>query len=373
FEVVCERRLYTVAVSGEPSEGGTVSGGGSVAYGDDATVGYAPAEGWHVETLTVDGVPWPPASYPAGLTLRKVGTNHQVEVGFRRSMYPFALTVSDEAGGTVSGPTLVEHGRDATVAWEAAPGWQVTAVTVDGASRAPAEFGDAGAGRLVFEKTDGPHRVHVTVEKRTYAVTAVVAAGNGAVSPGEAKVVHGEPAAVTWRPLPGWRTATVTVDGVALGEAEAASGRWECPSVEAPHRVAVTFQRQSFLIETFADRTLGRLTASAEVPYQDDFPVRWSPGRTRLWQGQPWTALRGRQAALAAGSTCSKAWTRHTLRRGVRAHPREGARGPDHVGRGGGLRGGHRGARLRARDGRGPRVEGGRGLGAVVGHAHRDR
>ncbi|MFR1166830.1 MAG: hypothetical protein ACLSDQ_03950 [Adlercreutzia equolifaciens] len=50
--------------------------------------------------------------------------------------------------------------------------------------RAPAEFGDAGAGRLVFEKTDGPHRVHVTVEKRTYAVTAVVAAGNGAVSPG---------------------------------------------------------------------------------------------------------------------------------------------------------------------------------------------
>lgn len=302
FEVVCERRLYTVAVSGEPSEGGTVSGGGSVAYGDDATVGYAPAEGWHVETLTVDGVPWPPASYPAGLTLRKVGTNHQVEVGFRRSMYPFALTVSDEAGGTVSGPTLVEHGRDATVAWEAAPGWQVTAVTVDGASRAPAEFGDAGAGRLVFEKTDGPHRVHVTVEKRTYAVTAVVAAGNGAVSPGEAKVVHGEPASVTWSPLPGWRTATVTVDGVALGEAEAASGRWECPSVEAPHRVAVTFQRQSFLIETFADRTLGRLTASAEVPYQDDFPVRWSPNQNALVAGATVDgAPLADEAALAAG------------------------------------------------------------------------
>ncbi|MFR1166831.1 MAG: hypothetical protein ACLSDQ_03955 [Adlercreutzia equolifaciens] len=87
FEVVCERRLHRGGV-GRALGGRHGVGRRSVAYGDDATVGYAPAEGWHVETLTVDGVPWPPASYPAGLTLRKVGTNHQVEVGFRRSMYP---------------------------------------------------------------------------------------------------------------------------------------------------------------------------------------------------------------------------------------------------------------------------------------------
>ncbi|MFR1166829.1 MAG: hypothetical protein ACLSDQ_03945 [Adlercreutzia equolifaciens] len=127
----------------------------------------------------------------------------------------------------------------------------------------------------------------------------------------------------------------MTVDGVALGEAEAASGRWECPSVEAPHRVAVTFQRQSFLIETFADRTLGRLTASAEVPYQDDFPVRWSPNQNALVAGQPWTALRWPTRRPGRGRVrVPKRGREPHLRRGVRAHPREGARGPDHVGRG---------------------------------------
>lgn len=98
FEVVYEKRTYQVTVSGTPAEGGTVSGGGAVSFGDAATAAYAPAEGWHVASVAVDGTPWPVASYPDGLTLEKVSADHAVTVAFEKNAYPLTLTVSDGAG-----------------------------------------------------------------------------------------------------------------------------------------------------------------------------------------------------------------------------------------------------------------------------------
>ena len=276
FEVVYEKRTYQVTVSGAPAEGGTASGGGAVAFGDAATVVYAPAEGWHVASVAVDGTPWPVASYPDGLTLEKVSADHAVAVAFERNAYPLTLTVSDGSGGAIEGPASVTHGEGASIAWRAAEGYRITGVTVDGVAHDPADFGDADAGTLALQNVRGPHAVHVAVERRCYSVTAEVSAGNGEVSPA-ATVSHGGEATMTWKAALGWEVTSVTVDGLPLSQTLASAGSYRFENVTAPHKVVVSFARKGYRVETYADRTLGTLTASAEVPFGDDFPVRWSP------------------------------------------------------------------------------------------------
>lgn len=284
FEVVYERRSYQVTATGAPAEGGTVSGGGTVQYGDDAQVAYAAAPGWHVAAVTVDGARWPVDSFPTGLTLTQVTANREVAVTFERNAYPLTLTVSDGAGATIEGPASVVHGASATATWKARPGYVVTAVTVDGVAHDPADFGDVSAGSCEFPSVAEAHGVHVTVQRKTYPVATAVTEGNGAVSPSTV-VAHGEKAKVTWKAADGWRVDTVTVDGTALAGDAAQAGSYLFENVDAAHRVEVSFARQNYLIETFADLTLGTITSSTEVPYESDFTVRWSPSATAYVEG----------------------------------------------------------------------------------------
>ena len=304
FEVVYERYTYPVTVKATPTLGGTaqvsaVNGTALVTpvasytatHGDAVEVAYAPAEGFHVKSISVASgggapVPWPVESYPTSLVLPSVDGAREVAVAFERNTYPVTLTVSDGDGAEISGPATVAHGQSGEVAWKAKEGYEVTAVTVNGEAHDPVEYGSAASGKLTLANVTGPQAVHVVVALKIYQVSARVAAGNGAVAVAgpdgadagtAATVRHGEAAAVTWAPAAGWEVERVTVGGRELSATEAAAGRWDFASVTASTEVTVSFKRTTFRIDTYADRTLGTLTASAAVPFGDDFPVSWSP------------------------------------------------------------------------------------------------
>lgn len=294
FEVVYEKKVYPVTVKAKPAEGGAAAvrlagdAGASqssvtVEHGGAVEVAYTPTEGWQLASIEVNGEAWPTASYPEGLTLTDVTEETEVLVTFEKKIYPLTLTVSDEAGAAITGPKAATHGEDAEVTWTVQPGYRVTGVTVDGEPLDADRFGE-GDGAWRFPKVAGAHAVHVTVEKRTYPVTIVTAEGNGEVS-GGGTFAHGESAAVSWQPARGWKVKAVTVDGLPLSAEAAALGAHSFTAVTAAHQVAVSFERETYLIETYADRALGTITSSTRVPFGDDFEVTWSPHATSFVAG----------------------------------------------------------------------------------------
>lgn len=310
FEVVYEKKAYPVTVKAKPAEGGAATvrlAGGTeagqssvtVEHGGAAEVAYAPNEGWQLASVEVNGEPWPVASYPEGLTLADVTEETEVLLTFEKKTYPLTLTVSDEAGAVITGPKSVTHGDDAEAAWTVRPGYRVTGVTVDGAPLAADQFGE-GDGTWRFSSVTGAHGVHVTVEKCTYPVTVVAAEGNGEVS-GGGTFAHGEGATVSWKPARGWKVKTVTVDGLALSSEAAARGTHAFTAVTTAHAVAVSFERETYLIETYADRALGTITSSTSVPFGDDFEVTWSPHATSFVAGAEVDGAALDDAAVEAG------------------------------------------------------------------------
>lgn len=310
FEAVYEKKVYPVTVKAEPAEGGAATvrlasdaGAGessvTVEHGGAAEAAYAPAEGWQLASIEVNGEAWPAASYPEALTLASVTEETEVIVRFEKKVYPLTLTVSDEAGATIAGPKSVTHGDDAEVTWAVQPGYHVTGVAVDGEPLVADQFGE-GDGAWRFPKATGAHAVHVTVEKRTYPVSVVTAEGNGEVA-GDGTFAHGEGATVSWKPARGWRVKTVTVDGLALSSEAAARGTHTFTAVTAAHQVAVSFERETYLIETYADRALGTITSSTQVPFGDDFEVTWSPHATSFVAGAEVDGAALDAAAVEAG------------------------------------------------------------------------
>ncbi|WP_296012877.1 hypothetical protein [uncultured Adlercreutzia sp.] len=298
--VTFERIPCQVTATGAPAQGGTVAGGGTVLYGDAATVTYEARPGWHVAAVEVDGAPWPVEAFPSSVTLADVRADHAVAVTFERDSHPLTLTVSDKDGGTIIGPTTVLHGEDATVTWKAAEGWAVTAVSIDGVPVDVEATGGAAGGATTFAAVSGPHAVHVTVERLRFPVSCAVAEGNGSISP-SSTAAFGDDVKISWEPARGWKVREVLVDGTPLSADEAAAGTLTLSDVRAAHRVEVAFARQVFRIETFADRALGTLTASADVPFGEDFPVRWSPNAGAYVAGAEADGASVDDAALAAG------------------------------------------------------------------------
>ena len=106
----------------------------TVAYGADQAFTIAPATGYHIADVLVDGVSVGPVT---SFTFTAVSANHTISASFAINTY--AITPSAGANGSISPktPQTVAYGAEQAFTFAAATGYYIADVLVDGVSVGP--------------------------------------------------------------------------------------------------------------------------------------------------------------------------------------------------------------------------------------------
>ncbi|MBR5112271.1 MAG: hypothetical protein IK097_02470, partial [Clostridia bacterium] len=106
-----EINTHTVSVTANPTEGGTVTGGGTYNYGGSATVTATPAPGYHFVNWTENGEE---VSTDAEYTFT-VDKDRNLTANFELDTHSVSVTANPTEGGTVTGGGTYNYGGSATV------------------------------------------------------------------------------------------------------------------------------------------------------------------------------------------------------------------------------------------------------------------
>ena len=110
---------YTISVSANPAEGGTVTGGGSYQQGQTCTVHATPATGYNFVRWTENGTS---VSTNPNYSFTVTG-NRTLVAQFEGQSYYIATNSNPSNGGTTSGNGLYTHGQQCTITATPAEGY----------------------------------------------------------------------------------------------------------------------------------------------------------------------------------------------------------------------------------------------------------
>jgi FtsP/CotA-like multicopper oxidase with cupredoxin domain len=275
---VAAQTYYTVAVSA--GAGGSVTPAGPsvvVPANGSQTFDIAPATGYHIVGITVDGTPMGALT---SHTFSNVTANHTLAAEFAINTY--TITATAGANGSIDpvGATTVNYGGSQAYTITPATGYHVVDVTVDGVS----------VGALTgytFSNVTADRTIAATFAINTYTLTATAGTG-GTITPADATTVnYGGSQAYTIAPAAGYLISDVLVDGVSQGVITS----YTFSNVTADHAIAATF-----IPIAVAPATLtvpATVTANHDVPVTADASP--TPGAVYSFEysgnnGATWTA-----------------------------------------------------------------------------------
>ena len=158
-QLYAEERDNYVSVTAAAGEGGTITPAGQtlVKKGTSKTFDIAPAQGYEIVNVNVDGADLGPISY---YTFQRVGVDHTISATFQKAQpsgETVTLTTTANEGGTVApaGQTRYAPGASAEITFTPDPGYQLASVKVNGRT---------------VDVTDGAYTL---VMDQSYAVSAV--------------------------------------------------------------------------------------------------------------------------------------------------------------------------------------------------------
>ena len=135
-QLYAEERDNYVAVTASAGEGGTITPAGQtlVKKGTSKTFDIAPAQGYEIANVTVDGTDLGPISY---YTFQRVGVDHTISATFQKAQPSgdtVTLTTTASDGGTVApaGQTTYVSGQAVDVTFTPDQGYQLASVKVNG-------------------------------------------------------------------------------------------------------------------------------------------------------------------------------------------------------------------------------------------------
>lgn len=281
----------------------------TVAHGGTASIDLQADPGFHLATITDNGVS-KPLSDP--YVINNVTASHTVVVTFADTNYMVAASVSSGHGTATPASQLIAAGAPATIHITADPGYHTASIidngtpqgivvdytiaavnedhavvvtfapdqftvlasaqgpggTVDPPSQAVVLGGTAAVNittdpgyhieRIVdngeFKPISDPynitnvtsdHTVAVFFDNDEFDVNAAVAGGDGTVSPPAQVVAYGDQATIQITASPGWRIETLVDNGVPVAPADP----YVIDNVTANHDVAVTFARNEYTVD----------------------------------------------------------------------------------------------------------------------------
>lgn len=135
-QLYAEERGNYVSVTATAGEGGTITPAGQtlVKKGTSKTFDIAPAQGYEIVNVNVDGTDLGPISY---YTFQRVGVDHTISATFQKAQQSgdtVTLTTTANEGGTVApaGQTGYAPGASVEITFTPDPGYQLASVKVNG-------------------------------------------------------------------------------------------------------------------------------------------------------------------------------------------------------------------------------------------------
>ena len=233
------------SITATAGNGGTITPAGvtNMAYNGNQTYTIAANSGYHVSDVFVDG-----ASVGAvtTYTFSGVTANHTIYAAFEANEY--TVTVNQPANGHITpGTTTVMFGATPAFVITPNPGYNVTAITVNGSNVISSATNVNGVYTYTFPAINANQTITATMAIKTYTITASAGA-NGTISPnGNTTVNHGATQAYAFNPANGYVVDNVTVDGMSFGALTA----YTFTNVVANHTINVTFKLAECEVPTF--------------------------------------------------------------------------------------------------------------------------
>jgi hypothetical protein len=200
----------TPTITAAAGTNGSISPAGTIApAGSSQTYTITPNAGYHVDTLSVDGVLQTPAT---SYTFSNIQGNHTITATFAANQ-PYTITVTQAANGSIApGTTTLLGGLSQTFAITPASNYRIADVLVDGKSvGAVTSYG--------FNAIDKDHTITASFMFDIFTITAgVTATGGGSISPaGSVTVSGGSSQSYTVTAYAGYKINYVAVNGASVG------------------------------------------------------------------------------------------------------------------------------------------------------------
>jgi hypothetical protein len=206
----------------------------TVTSGASQTFSITPDSGYHVASVTVDGVS---VGTVTTYTFSNVTAVHSLSATFALDAvgsYTISATAGSNGAITPSGSTIVSLGKNQSYTITPNGGYYVESVVVDGvtvASNIP-----SGGYSYTFSNVNANHTISATFAVRYFHVTASANTG-GSISPADVWSLYNASQTITITPDSGYSISDVTVDGASVG----AVSSYTLSNISADHIISAMF------------------------------------------------------------------------------------------------------------------------------------
>ena len=234
---------YTITATADANGTITPSGVTTLPYGGSQLYTIAPAIGYEIAAVTVDGVDMGAITQ---YTFADVTANHTIGVTFTQLQYTIDAVASVGGSITPSGTAVYNYGADTTYNATANTGYTISTVTIDGVVTNV----NAATWNESFNNITADHSIYVAFEINTYTIS-VNQAANGSIVPGTQIVTYGATPLFTVTPNVGYAVSSILVDGVGVSFTTDASGvaTYTFPAVAANQTLTATFAVKTLTIQ----------------------------------------------------------------------------------------------------------------------------
>ena len=246
----------THTIQAATGTGGSIAPAGTVSVDDgtDQTFTMVPNAGYHVVSVSVDGVG---VGALDTYTFAAVGGDHTITANFAIDTHQITATAG--TGGSISpaGTIGIDDGASQSYTITPDSGFHIATLTVDGQSV-------AAQTNYLFSDVHADHTINATFEADLFTLTAVAGEG-GSISPaGQTTVSSGTSQTFAITAETGFEIADLMVDGTSVG----AQTSYTLASVTADHTIEVSFTlaNQAPTADAGPDQTVdeaARVTLSA--------------------------------------------------------------------------------------------------------------
>ena len=221
--------VMTYSITATAGAGGSITPSGIATVNSGASQSYAiaPASGYTIADVKVDGIS---VGAIANYTFSTVTANHTITATFSVITYSMSATAGTGGSITPSGTSTVNSGSSQSYTIAPASGYTIAGVTVDGVS-----VGTVAS--YTFATVTANHTIAATFSVITYSMSATAGTGGSITPSGTSTVNSGSSQSYTIAPASGYIIAGITVDGVSVG----AVASYTFTTVTANHSIAATF------------------------------------------------------------------------------------------------------------------------------------
>ena len=248
---------YTITISANPTNGGTVTGGGTYQQGQSCTVSATANNGYTFTNWTENGNV---VSTNANYTFT-VNGNHTLVANFTQQTYTISVSADPTTGGTVTGGGAFHYGDNCTVVATANNGYSFTNWTENGnvvSTNASYSFSVTGNRTLV---------AHFTAQ--SYTITATADPTNGGTVTGGGTFNYGQSCTLTATPATNYTFVNWTKNGIQVST----NATYTFTVTESATYVA-HFQLEGFTISVSANPAEGgTLTGGGNYNYGENCTV----------------------------------------------------------------------------------------------------